>query len=454
MKCSVNCEPVHSPTLCTRQIDPMRHCGMLLAMSVRLQFEGIRCFSEAQDAIVRPLTLLVGENSSGKSTFLALCQIASSIIDGINGYAREFPFNEPPFLLGAFDQIASYRGGRAGRAKSFSIALGVGGRSIRANFVSKGGQPSLRSWLVEVGTSTWLVASNGNRETASLVVKTAQGRQEIPNLPTRSDALRYSLRHVGTVFPDLSFLNTLFSESDWDALRGTAFSIRNEFGHRTYALAPIRTSPQRTYDPVSAEPKPEGSHVPMLLSILSRSSEKRQWATLKDELGEFGSKSGLFEDIEIVRKGKKESDPFQIGVNSGGPTFNLVDVGYGVSQALPILVDILQRPAANEVFLLQQPEVHLHPRAQAELGSFFARQAGRKRRFVVETHSDYLVDRVRMEVRQGTLKPDDVSLLYFERQKHGATIHNLELDKSGSITNAPDGFRQFFLDEENELLGI
>src|SRR5881396_1662040 len=76
--------------------------------------------------------------------------------------------------------------------------------------------------------------------------------------------------------------------------------------------------------------------------------------------------------------------------------FNLVDVGYGVSQALPILVDTLQRPAADEVFLLQQPEVHLHPRAQAELGSFFVSQAGKKRRFVIETHSDYLVDRVRM----------------------------------------------------------
>ena len=75
-------------------------------MVVRLQFEGIRCFSAPQDAIVRPVTLLVGENSSGKSTFLALYQIASSIASGLH---QELPFNEPPFLLGAYDQIASYR---------------------------------------------------------------------------------------------------------------------------------------------------------------------------------------------------------------------------------------------------------------------------------------------------------------------------------------------------------
>jgi predicted ATPase len=175
---------------------------------------------------------------------------------------------------------------------------------------------------------------------------------------------------------------------------------------------------------------------------------------LRSALSEFGSDSGLFEQIEVIQKGKKESDPFQIGVRSGGPAFNLVDVGYGVSQALPILVDLLQRSATDEVFLLQQPEVHLHPRAQAELGSFFARLARKRGRFVIETHSDHLVDRVRMEVRRGKLRPEDVSLLYFERQKHGATIHNLELDKYGGIANPPEGYRQFFLNEERALLDV
>lgn len=90
----------------------------------------------------------------------------------------------------------------------------------------------------------------------------------------------------------------------------------------------------------------------------------------------------------------------------------------------------------------------------SELGSFFARLIGGKRRFIIETHSDHLVDRIRMEVRRKLLKPDDVSLLYFERDKSGATIHNLELEENGSITNPPPGFRQFFLREERDLLGI
>jgi len=192
----------------------------------------------------------------------------------------------------------------------------------------------------------------------------------------------------------------------------------------------------------------------MLMAALSRSGEERTWKALQSALSEFGSGAGLFDGIEIVNKGKKESDPFQIGVKSGGRVFNMIDVGYGVSQAVPILVNTIQRSSPAEFFLLQQPEVHLHPRAQAELGSFFATQIGRQRQFVIETHSDHLVDRIRMEVRRKQLKPEDVSLLYFERNRHGATIHNLALDNDGSIMDPPPGYRQFFLNEERYLLGI
>jgi hypothetical protein len=59
-----------------------------------------------------------------------------------------------------------------------------------------------------------------------------------------------------------------------------------------------------------------------------------------------------------------------------------------------------------------------------------------------------------MEVRRKRLDPQDVSLLYFERVGHGAEIHHLELDTAGSIIDPPPGFRQFFLNEERDLLGI
>jgi predicted ATPase len=163
----------------------------------------------------------------------------------------------------------------------------------------------------------------------------------------------------------------------------------------------------------------------------------------------------LFSSVEIRRVGRKESDPFQVQVNVSGQAFNLVDVGYGVSQVLPIIVDVLRGPVRS-TFLLQQPEVHLHPRAQAALGSFLASLVSlQKKRLVVETHSDYLVDRVRMDVRDGrVLKPEQVLILYFERHPGHVEIQPIELDEHGNLREVPEGYRSFFLEEDRRLLGI
>lgn len=152
--------------------------------------------------------------------------------------------------------------------------------------------------------------------------------------------------------------------------------------------------------------------------------------------------------------GKGVGDPFQVRISFSGSAFNLVDVGYGVSQILPIIVDIL-RSEGERLFLLQQPEVHLHPRAQAELGSFLATLATTTgKRFVVETHSDYLVDRIRMDIRDGrNIKPEDVMILYFERQNGKVKVHPIEIDENGNLESVPKGYRSFFLEEERRFLG-
>lgn len=130
----------------------------------------------------------------------------------------------------------------------------------------------------------------------------------------------------------------------------------------------------------------------------------------------------------------------------------MVDVGYGVSQALPIVMESIMAPN-REVLLIQQPEVHLHPKAQAALGTFFSEMvATSKKQFVIETHSDHLVDRIRISVADGLIKADQVQLLYLERKGLDITIHELNLDDYGNITNAPPAYRNFFLQEELKLM--
>ena len=195
----------------------------------------------------------------------------------------------------------------------------------------------------------------------------------------------------------------------------------------------------------------------MLMMRLDRTDMPR-WKSLHDHLVKFGQDAGLFTDIKVKRHGKQMNDPFQLQVKvRSGSHVNIMDVGYGVSQSLPILVDVLERsdPRRKCAFLLQQPEVHLHPRGQAELASLFVqafRQSGN--RFLIETHSDYIIDRVRISVRKGLLKPDDVSILYFEPKGSAVEIHNMTLDEHGNLLGAPRGYRDFFIKETDELLGF
>lgn len=442
----------------------------------KIIFENVRCFSTLQLCSVKPITLLVGENSSGKSTFLALTRIAWDIAQGD---LTEDLFNEEPFLLGAYDQIASYRGGKAGRAKSFTIGSQFpfdskisksrflsSEATITAQFISQGVQPKLDRWEFVSGNFKVTVQFSQGSRAQKIVLSTPEGSQEVgEEFPYQRWGINNPSRLLGNLWFVVSaeFRRTkkeenkqrpLLSESELQDLQHALAKMPRTFGSRPYASAPIRTRPQRTYDPLKDVPKPEGSHVPMVLAK-TFASDPKAWGELRQALIQFGEESGLFTDVEIKRKGHKDSDPFQIAVKTFGSAFNLVDVGYGVSQVLPILVDAIQEDEGRS-FLLQQPEVHLHPKAQAALGSFLAALAkGQRKRFIIETHSDYLLDRIRMDIRDRKfLTPDDVAILYFERTKGGVQIHSLEIDKLGNIVNVPATYRRFFLEEERRFFSM
>lgn len=185
--------------------------------------------------------------------------------------------------------------------------------------------------------------------------------------------------------------------------------------------------------------------------------DPEKWVKTRESLEQFGKNAGLFDDIRVKRLGKSGSDPFQLQVRKHdgryrGPWRNMADVGYGVSQILPIVTEILQGPnegLQRTLFLLQQPEVHLHPSAQAALGSLFCQVASPKKQLIVETHSDHLIDRIRMDIRDGrsALKPEDVTVLYFERNGQEVDIHPIRFDELGNVLDAPPSYRRFFMEE-------
>lgn len=213
-------------------------------------------------------------------------------------------------------------------------------------------------------------------------------------------------------------------------------------------IAPIRTRPQRIYDGLYRDYSSEGTHTPF---ILKQHLKSKNFA---EKLKDFGESSGLFEIVATHTFGRGARNPFEILIQLKGKQFNIENVGYGVSQVMPLVVEFLARKEGRR-FAVQQPEVHLHPKAQAALGSLLLYLCKeQKHTFIIETHSDYLIDRYRLEVST-TDDPPASQVLFFDRCETGNQITPISIDPKGRYpTNQPAAFRDFFIREEMRMLSL
>ena len=214
-------------------------------------------------------------------------------------------------------------------------------------------------------------------------------------------------------------------------------------------LAPIRTKPKRTYDAPQTEFSPEGEHTPYI--IKKRLTSKTLAANFQKFLEQAGQSSGLFKSISVKPYGRGPQAPFEMKIVLGNTSLGLENVGYGVSQALPVLVEMFVRPKRT-AFTIQQPEVHLHPKAQATFGDLIAELArSDEKKFFVETHSDFTIDRFRLNVRRNG--PISSQLLFFERDESGNHVRPIPIVENGDLSSEqPDAYRSFFYNESLALL--
>ena len=428
-----------------------------------ITLQNYRCFgSEEQTARLAQLTLLVGPNSTGKTSFLALIRALWDV-----AFREVVPnFREEPFDLGSWEDVA-YRPAARGKSPDTltgAFGYGAGNDVIQAAEFSVVFQslesfpfPTTRS-IKEDDQEVQLITRHDGTHAACFRQGVSENEQPLPQIP--GDDLRLFPFHY---LADL----TGFWEVELGAWKFQplirSLQVVGFDSQRPFADAPIRSQPHRTYDPTQIYRDPEGKYVPAYLAGLVRHNAD-EWQLLKTRLKRFGVESELFDEIQVRSFGTSDGDPFQIHVrkHSGrkyrprkGPWRNLIDVGYGVSQVLPVLTELL-RPDGPTMFLLQQPEVHLHPQAQAALGTLFCQVAAGGRQLVVETHSDYIIDRVRMDVRDGKtdLKAGDVSILYFEPRDLDVKIHSIRLDEMGNVLDAPPGYRKFFMEEIRRSIGL
>ena len=423
----------------------------------------VRCFKGEKEFNIRPLTFLIGENSTGKSTVLGCLQAMNQFV---STYGASMDFNVSPYQMGIFEDVC-----RRENPKNTSFKLGFEAKSnegIGTNFKFELIFSEQPDRAIPVVKEARLIFDDGEirfihkKELISSISKefefnlTKERNKKVFTIVSSGEILSFALDYTRVLESRLRLHRIEERSEKLNSVEEQLyeFMISKNYRHlfdvlyfSCFNIPPIRSEPQRTFDPLSS--------IGSAITLRNISFKKgKDWEQLKEKLIDFGKHSGLFSDVQVKNLGDSLSSSFQLEFKiRQAQATNLMYVGYGISQILPILVRVLREK--DHTFLMQQPEVHLHPKAQAALTSLFIELTKqRNNNFIIETHSDHMIDRARIEIMKGKIKPEDVSLIYLEAKGKDVEVYNLGFDKLANFSpDPPINYRSFFLKEEDALLG-
>lgn len=231
-------------------------------------------------------------------------------------------------------------------------------------------------------------------------------------------------------------------------------------------LGPLRNHPQRLYQwsgDMPASVGPMGEYA--VAAILAAQGEerrlnrghKRHTQGFAEFIASWLKDLGVIQEFAVhpVAEGRKEYEVL-VKTHAKAPMVKITDVGFGVSQVLPALVQAFYCPPHSTVWM-EQPEIHLHPQVQAELADVFisatqAREHGRPRgvQLIVESHSEHFLNRLQRRVAEGDVKPEDLAVYFCHRAGSATELEPLRLNMFGEIENWP---AHFFGDEMADIAG-
>jgi len=416
-------------------------------MLTRVALANFRSFGpEATSIPLAPITVLLGRNGSGKSSFLkALLAMKQTVQSPYAG--RAFVANGPYTELGSYGDYVH------GHGTSNKVL-------IRVEWSPVSTQPSEEYHLLEAslalrGTnrSRVVVSSyhgvfdrvvvSGIRERLGsyrLSVKSQRGTQEFAIPRHKADTKFYGLGRVLLQFPEID-------RAVYMRISRAIRSFESLFEQLVY-IGPLREYPRRLYYFPEAvyEQGVRGEHAVGLLSLGERTD------MLLEKLREWLTHFGLSDGCILRRVGTAQyyqlllQDPFL------GTRVNFADAAFGASQVLPIIVQGFGLQPYGTL-ILEQPEIHLHPAAQARLGDLLIDivKAGPSRLLIVETHSDHLVMRLQRRIAEGVISPHSVRVLFLEPGPQGSSVRELGVAEDGHITNWPEGLFESALEDSLAL---
>lgn len=414
-------------------------------MFTRLRLTNFKAWKSTGNVDLKPVTMLLGTNSSGKSTLIQSLLLLKQTIQSpdrtvhlnLGGDETTDLFN-----FGGFNEVLTQ--GIQG-ARQFSIGFDFQrGGSHRVNsghFDCTYGQTATGSVAIQAldlqTDERKFRAIRRDRGAYSILVDDeAQPRFKGP-----SYAPERSIAFSAAAIADLDL--------DGPLVEDLSLAIRRELEEISY-LGPLRRQPERDYPWNKSTPGEIGVDGRSAIDALLASAllKGREHNRIVKAVSLWLSRMQMADSLEVRQQGR--SSRYELVVHRAGIASNLRDVGIGVSQVLPVLVVAYFAPPGSTI-ILEEPEIHLHPLAQSILAELFATVSRQRQvQFIVETHSEHLFRRMQTLMARQDVQRRDIAMYFVEREASATTLRTLELDEYGRVRNWPEGFFGNALGETRE----
>lgn len=419
----------------------------------RLTVGGFKSINPEQSIEIRPLTILAGANSSGKSSIMQPLLLLKQTLEATYDPGALL-LNGPNVRFTSVDQLLSRTlGGKT--LERFHVGIEVGDRaSVATHFKKsekKGFDVEETTYQFDKGQYRLYEGMPRNEllTAFSAVVATGPFENHMSDVTLiRNRCFLTMSRQTDLTQEDYAiFTLTVPMPSE----RIVGYYIR-----QMIHLPGLRGNPERTYPITAINPEFPGTFENYVASVIGQwqveGTQDKLEKTNHDlaRLGLAGKVAAkAIDDTQVELQVNRLPGNSKDGIED---MVSIADVGLGISQTLPVIV-ALHAADDGQLIYLEQPEIHLHPRAQAAMAEVLADAASQGKRLVVETHSSLLLRGVQTLVAEGKLAPELVKLHWFTLREDGSTeITSADLDETGAFGEWPEDFDTITLDTESRYL--
>ena len=417
----------------------------------RISVAGFKSINKEQSIEVRPLTILAGANSSGKSSIIQPLLLLKQTLEASYD-PGVFRLNGPNVKFTSPDQLLSING-KDKHVESYQIKVEIFGNTLNVQLTF---QKISNERGFDIKEMTW---KDGPQ---TLTLRPGMPSAEIDEKPALRD-LRVNKDSEWFISQDRGFLRLDIVNAPTSQIMAVSrpfpfvpVDFTREAIQKLIHVPGLRGNLEREYQTTAVGATFPGRFDDYTASVIVSWQERGNQDKL-DKLNEYLTKLGLTSKIKATRLDATRirvevSRVLKATNGKNGDMVNIADVGLGVSQVLPVLVALLVA-APGQLVYIDQPELHLHPRAQNALAEILADAAKRGVRVVIETHSDILLLGIQALVAEEKLSPELVKLHWFTRSKEGKTeIASSDLSQTGSFGDWPEDFAETSLEVQRRYL--